>query len=372
MPADPPPCERVAGGDASDRRCARCEVIPSSRGNGGTLHLKVPVAVTEVKLRRLAREAGWTHREAQGTFAIDVPGGALGTVSVRLMNDFTSVERGSIRALFVERDREPTMAAYLDADSLQRFASRARLDDVSCAINAGMLGAAFQPIIDAASLEIFAHEGLIRLAPESGIDGPADLFRIARDTDTLPAADLAARRTIIAAAAAQSFRGNLFINFMPSSIYDADSCLRSTIAALDELEVAHDRVVFEVVESDEVTDVPHLLRTLDVYRRAGFRVALDDVGAGFASLNLLHALRPDFIKLDLELVRDVDRDPFKAMLAAKLIEAGLGLGIGVIAEGVESADEWAWLRAHGATYVQGFHFARPAAMIITEPTLHLA
>jgi EAL domain-containing protein (putative c-di-GMP-specific phosphodiesterase class I) len=127
--------------------------------------------------------------------------------------------------------------------------------------------------------------------------------------------------------------------------------------------------VFEVVESDEVTDVKHLLSTLDFYRRAGFRVALDDVGAGFASLNLLHALKPDFIKLDLELVRDVHREPFKAMLAAKLIEAGVALGIGVIAEGVETQSEWEWLREHGATYTQGYYVARPHATIRRETVI---
>ncbi len=75
-------------------------------------------------------------------------------------------------------------------------------------------------------------------------------------------------------------------------------------------------------------------------------------------------MRPDFIKLDIAIVRDVDHDPFKATLAAKLIEAGRDLGMGVIAEGVETAEEYAWLRDHGANYVQGFYIAKPA------PTLH--
>jgi len=363
-----PVCARARPGE-DDERCARCEVVPTSKRTGGTLHLKFPVAPTALKLRRLARDAGWTIRESPDLAEVDIPDGELVAYSRTMLERFTSVERASTRALFVERGLEPGIGDYLEADTLQRFIARSRLDDVACALSGDMLSAAFQPIVDARTLAVFAHEGLVRLAPESGIAGPADLFRIARDTDTLPVADLAARRTIIASAAAQSFPGNLFINFMPSSIYDPDSCLRTTIALLDGLGLAHDRVVFEVVESDEVADVPHLLATLDVYRRAGFRVALDDVGAGFASLNLLHALKPDFIKLDLDLVRDVDRDPFKAMLASKLIEAGLGLGIGVIAEGVETASEWTWLRECGATYVQGYYFARPAATISAARTI---
>jgi EAL domain-containing protein (putative c-di-GMP-specific phosphodiesterase class I) len=367
-----PVCERSSlGNGAADGRCARCESIPAVKRGGGTLHLKLPVAGTATKVRRLAAASGWTVRADGAHFAIDVPAGDLSVYGRALYDACSSVERESTRALFVEHGHEPSIGDYLDADTLQRFVARSRLDDVACALGGDMLSAAFQPIVETQTLRTFAHEGLIRIAPESRIAGPADLFRIARDTDTLPTADLAARKTIISAAAAQAFRGNLFINFMPSSIYDASSCLRSTIALLDERRITPDRVVFEVVESDEVADVPHLLKTLDVYRRSGFRVALDDVGAGFASLNLLHALKPDFIKLDLELVRDVDHDAFKAMLAAKLIEAGLALGIGVIAEGVETEAEWAWLREHGATYVQGFYFARPAPQMLADDLIRV-
>jgi EAL domain-containing protein (putative c-di-GMP-specific phosphodiesterase class I) len=364
-----PVCERTIANGMPTGKCARCEVFPATKRGPGALHLKFPVATAEGKMRRFAADADWTVRETDGVFVVDVPAGSLIIYSLALLDRFTSVERDSTRALFVEHGSDPGIAEYLETDTLTRFIARSRLDDVACAVRGGALGAAFQPIVDTQSFAVFAHEGLIRLSPESGIAGPADLFRIARDTDTLPNADLAARRTIIRAAAAQDFPGNLFINFMPSSIYDASSCLRTTLALLDELCVPHDRVVFEVVESDEVTDVKHLLSTLDFYRRAGFRVALDDVGAGFASLNLLHALKPDFIKLDLELVRDVDRDPFKAMLAAKLIEAGVALGIGVIAEGVETHAEWDWLREHGATYTQGYYIARPQAAIRRETVI---
>jgi EAL domain-containing protein (putative c-di-GMP-specific phosphodiesterase class I) len=325
----------------------------------------MPIVYTLQKARRFAAAAGWETRESNGVFTVRVPPGTLLAYCRTMLNEFTSVERGSIRALFVADGQPPQLADYLEADSLERLISRTRLDDVASVLEGGQLSAAFQPIVDANSLAIFAHEGLLRLPPGGAIESPSDLFRIAQQTDTIPNVDLAARRTIITAAARQRFGGNLFINFMPSSIYDAASCLRTTIAALDELGVDHNRIVFEVVESDEVVDVPHLLATLAVYRRAGFRVALDDLGSGFASLNLLHALKPDFIKLDLALVRDVDRDPFKAMLAAKLIEAGRALGMGVIAEGVERAGEWTWLRDHGATYTQGFLFARPQADVRT-------
>lgn len=99
-----------------------------------------------------------------------------------------------------------------------------------------------------------------------------------------------------------------------------------------------------------------------MYRAAGFKVALDDLGAGFSSLNLLQALRPDFVKLDIALVTGIDRDPFKAVLAGKLIEAARAFDMLVVAEGVETEAEYHWLRDHGAHLWQGFYFARPAAV----------
>jgi EAL domain-containing protein (putative c-di-GMP-specific phosphodiesterase class I) len=104
----------------------------------------------------------------------------------------------------------------------------------------------------------------------------------------------------------------------------------------------------------------HLRGLLATYRDAGFRIALDDVGAGYSSLNRLHQLRPDFIKLDMDLVRGVDRDPYKALIARKTIEIASELGITTIAEGVETPGELEWARTTGAAFVQGFATGRPS------------
>jgi len=109
-----------------------------------------------------------------------------------------------------------------------------------------------------------------------------------------------------------------------------------------------------------IEDAAQLKRVLDSYRRDGFRVALDDLGAGWSTLTLVHRLRPDFIKLDRELICQVHRDPVKDLIASKLLEIGRGLGIRTIVEGVEHGAELQWARARGADFVQGFLIARPA------------
>ncbi len=216
---------------------------------------------------------------------------------------------------------------------------------------------------------MYAYEGLLRTTPGAPLATVGEIFAVARDADMLPHTDLAARRTVIARAAETGITAKLFINFCPSAIYDPKSCLRSTIEALDAFGFAHDNVVFEVVESDEIEDSGYLLDILKSYRQAGFKVALDDLGSGFSSLNLLHVLRPDYVKLDIALVRDIDRDPFKAMLGGKIIEAARALDMSVVAEGIETESEFKWLRDNGANLLQGFYLARPAAEPVKAITL---
>lgn len=111
-----------------------------------------------------------------------------------------------------------------------------------------------------------------------------------------------------------------------------------------------------------MAEVSHLRRILDYYRTRGFRVALDDMGAGYNSLLSLNELRPDFVKVDIELIRGVDADPFKARIAANMLELANRLEIPSIVEGIENAGEYRWVRDHGASYAQGFFFARPASV----------
>jgi EAL domain-containing protein (putative c-di-GMP-specific phosphodiesterase class I) len=351
---------------ADDERCTRCEVLPSAAPcESGTLHLGLPVAFVLRKARSIVASRGWTFSEQRDIISVAVPGDSLPTYCRELDAAFTPVERESIRALFVSSDHVPGLADFLAADSLKRVSARA---------NAGMLldtladhlTCAFQPIADAQTMDIFAYEALLRTDARAAIRTPDVIFRIARDAGLLPHTDLAARRTIIARAATYGIEKRLFINFCPSSIYDPKSCLRSTIEALDAAGIARERVVFEVVESDEITEPDFLLDILRTYRQAGFKVALDDLGSGFSSLNLLHTLRPDFVKLDIALVAGIDHDPFKAMLAGKIIEAARGLDMTVIAEGIETAGELQWLRDNGAHLLQGFYIARPADVPIEQ------
>jgi EAL domain-containing protein (putative c-di-GMP-specific phosphodiesterase class I) len=156
-------------------------------------------------------------------------------------------------------------------------------------------------------------------------------------------------------------QSKIFINFTPTSIYDPKNCLQTTLRAVDESTLSREQIVFEVIESENVADPNHLRDILDFYREQGFQVALDDVGSGYSSLNMISRLRPDFMKLDRELVSGLHQDNYKAMIAKKLLETAQELGVHTIAEGVEEEGEFEWLCENGADFVQGYFIARPAS-----------
>lgn len=185
------------------------------------------------------------------------------------------------------------------------------------------LGVHFQPIVPTANPgEIFAYECLLRgLDGEGALVNPGAMFGAARDAGLLFNLDQTARMKAIEEASGLGLEANIFINFNPTSIYDPKYCLMSTMGAIRKSDLSPNRIAFEVTESVQVKDDRHLRNILDFYRESGFRDALDDLGAGHSSLNLLATLRPDFVKLDMGLLQDVDRDPYRAAIASKLLEA---------------------------------------------------
>jgi EAL domain-containing protein (putative c-di-GMP-specific phosphodiesterase class I) len=118
-------------------------------------------------------------------------------------------------------------------------------------------------------------------------------------------------------------------------------------------------VIFEVIEQERVHDVAKLRDIFTVYRRHGFRNALDDFGAGFAGLNLLAELPPDILKLDMDLTRDIQDSAVRRAIIAGMVGICRELNIALIAEGIENDAELAALRAAGIRYAQGFHLGRP-------------
>ena len=215
---------------------------------------------------------------------------------------------------------------------------------------------AFQPVCDLQNRKVFAHEALVR-GPQGESAGSL-LQQV--DADNLYAFDQACRIKAVEWGARLNLPGLLSINFMPNAVYQPETCIRATLDAAARFGFPLERIIFEVTEQEQVLDIEHLLRILYAYRKQGFKTAIDDFGSGYAGLNLLAEFQPDIIKLDMDLVRQIDSNPVRRAIVQGILGVCQALSIEVIAEGVETEAEYRTLRALGVHYFQGYLFAKPA------------
>lgn len=227
---------------------------------------------------------------------------------------------------------------------------------------------AFQPIVDVNTGCVFAYEALVR-GPQGESAGSVmgqitDANRYAFDQNCrVKAISLASRLGLIATDAMLS------INFMPGAIYSPVACIQLTLQTARKFDFPLDRLIFEITEAEEVADRNHLRGIADEYRRWGFRMALDDFGAGYCGLNLLADLPTDIVKLDLELTRNLHKRPAALEIVRSMAGLADRLGYKLIAEGVESVEEYAAIRDCGLHLMQGYLFAKPGFETLPAFTL---
>ncbi len=360
----------VTMGTSRSSPCEQCEVLPVIAQGTFQLFLWVPIGHIQKKLLRYLEQQNQQHKLLSRAQCITV---ALHSQTIPqfiagVEKILTREEMKGTRALLMPGTQEPGLSDMARMHTLHQFCVFNTAHWLVDMLVEERFICHFQPIVAAQDTRrIYGYEALLRGVDEQGnLVQPLRIFNLARDADLLFQIDLTARQHALRAMARHQIRVPVFINFNPNAIYDPAFCLRSTIRLMRELGLSAHNIVFEVNEADHVQNVEHLQHILNFYRKTGFRVALDDLGAGYASLNLIHQLRPDIIKLDKELIRDVHRDTYKAVLAQKIFELAYQLNIQTVAEGVETPEELAWVRAHGANLVQGYLIARPTAHPIPE------
>ncbi|WP_374730346.1 EAL domain-containing protein [Salinarimonas sp.] len=219
---------------------------------------------------------------------------------------------------------------------------------------------AFQPIVDVETARPYAYEALVR--DRDGAGGAARvLSRV--EPEARYAFDQACRVRAVTLAAALGLAETgalLSINFLPNAVYEPRTCIRRTLAAARRVGFPLDRLMFEVSESERVADDDHLAHIVASYREMGFVTAIDDFGAGHSGLALLARFRPDVIKLDMALVRDIDADPARRTIVRAMVGMTRELGVRLVAEGIETRAESEALARLGVRLQQGYRFARPA------------
>jgi EAL domain-containing protein (putative c-di-GMP-specific phosphodiesterase class I) len=217
---------------------------------------------------------------------------------------------------------------------------------------------AFQPIAHTDTRGMFAYEALVR-----GVNGNGAGEILAHVSESNRYAfDQRCRVTAIELAAKLDLAKSgalLSINFLPNAVYEPRACIRMTLAAAMRTGFPVQQIMFEFTEVERL-DSAHILHILRTYRSMGFKTAIDDFGAGYAGLGLLSEFQPDFVKLDMELIRNVDRSSVKQVIVRNTLNMLNDLGITPICEGVETAEEFETLRELGVDLMQGYLFAKPA------------
>ncbi len=328
----------------------------------GTLHLKFPTLHTKAKALSFLNSANIELAEENDLIAVEVQEeGLLSIVSV-LDNPFTKIEANAIKAYFEEKNRKSVFADVFEVRSLSTFIGIIQSQWISELIDSNSYTTYFQPIVNCMKPDdVLGYECLFRGLRGDELISPGEIFEAARSAEITPKVDLIARQSAIECAVQSHISGKLFINFAPTAIYDPVNCLATTIALLEENQIQPERACFEIVETEKITEISDLVTICNFYKERGFNIVLDDLGAGYSSLTLITKLKPSYVKIDMELVHDVDTDYFKASYTTALIEAAKRVGVQVICEGVETEGEHQWLQEHGADYVQGFYFSRPSA-----------
>lgn len=345
-------------------------------GEAGQLFIWFPVPHALIKVIPFLKQAALDYElmQARSGLSVICNPGQVQEVAVKIAHLLAPRELEETRVLFLQGMAKPQLHDFSDITSLQSFVGRIESGWLVEMLAAERFTTYFQPIVSAQDTsQIYAYESLLRgLDADGNLVMPGLILEQATKADLLPQLDRVARLSAIAQASQYSFNARIFINFIPTALYDPVSCLRSTVEAIDKAGIAHERIVFEVVETDTPQDLAHLKTVLKYYRDAGFSIALDDLGAGYSSLNLLHQLRPDFIKLDMALIRNVHQDRYKASITEKLLEIAQMLDVQTVAEGIESIGELNWVRERGATFAQGYLFAKPSAVPVGATCCDLA
>jgi EAL domain-containing protein (putative c-di-GMP-specific phosphodiesterase class I)/GGDEF domain-containing protein len=233
-----------------------------------------------------------------------------------------------------------------------------KVEDLKATLREGAVYIEYHPIVVTETKEIYGYEALAR-GSHRALRSPEVLFGVAEEANLIwELSRLCRRRAIEGMDTHLEPHQLLFLNIDPHDFRDP----AFRYLDVDELGIEHpDRIVLEITERTAITDYPKFQGYLAEFRARGFRFAVDDAGSGYAGLGSIANLSPDFIKLDISLISDIDSNFMKQNLVETMISFANDNGIQVIAEGVEREEEYQTVKALGVHLTQGFLFHKPGS-----------
>jgi len=248
------------------------------------------------------------------------------------------------------------------ADSLAERdrAARRHLVSLKEVLASRLVRAVYQPVIDIARSSVLGYEALSR--PSGGqFDSIDQVFKAAYEAQSIWPLERLCRERAMEGLHLLNPGALLFLNVEPDSIYDPHFQSDETLDLLKQASLSPDRVVLEMTEHSAVRDFTAFRQTLTYFRSLGFRLAIDDMGSGYSALVSVAEIQPEFVKIDMSLIRDLHNRPLKRELVDTITRFSKRAGIEVIAEGIETIEELETLRDIGVHHAQGFLFARPSS-----------
>lgn len=217
----------------------------------------------------------------------------------------------------------------------------------------------FQPIFDIENEIIVGYEALTRGPKNTKLHSPERLFAMAQKYDLLSELELLCRESAITRFVELKLIGKLFLNICLDVMLNKDHPYGETIKLVERSGLSPQQVVIEISEKSPFPNSSILLKALNKYRKFGFDIAIDDVGAGYSGLKQWSYLRPDIVKIDRYFIDRCDQDVMKREFLKILFELGRISNAHIIAEGIETKEEFELLRELGMVYSQGFFLAKP-------------
>ncbi len=339
-----------------------CKRAPGA-STGDRVLFATGVSHTEAALRRVLATAGAAVvRRAPGLLEAFAADSSVLLIAAR--EGLSRTEALEVRALACGAETgDALLAAAFNAPTLAQSGARIDHADLLPLFRDEMnaFRSVYQPIVSLAggqATEVIGYEALLRATGATGPVMPDEMFAAAAAAGWLHVLDRVGRTSAIRGAAGWLGDDLLFVNFIPTSIYRPEVCLRTTEEAAEQAGVRLDQLVFEVTESEKVPDMEHLATVFEYYKRRGCMVALDDLGAGFSSLNMLIGLRPDIVKLDKQIVQGLP-DPVSTTAIAAIVAITHSYGGRVLAECIETAEQAEAATELGVDLGQGWLFGYP-------------
>jgi len=339
--------------------CNRCEKIEIFHSNDNAVYTYVPTHHHEPLLEQHLKNKGYQYEKFDSYILVDV--NDLETYVRDLRIIFNQIEASDIKLLPFNKNRGLIFEDIKNMKTLWQWIDFViESKDILYVVNQKSFLVMYQPIMNLKENTIYGYEALIRGIDEAGnVIPPYRLFEQAKKMDLVFNLDKAARETIIEDAAKKGLTKQLFINFLPTSIYKPELCLKTTNNAIAKSKLNPSQITFEVVETERIKDYDHLNEILDYYKKQGFQTALDDVGAGYNNKDVIKKLKPQIIKIDRDITANIHENKTNQVILNEYIELANELNIDVLVEGVETALEDQYIKTLNIKYSQGYYYGKP-------------